>query len=321
MTSSGTFRFAIFPLLLLVLACDAQAPAQAVPGSGQGSGQGSGKGTGQGAGQGSGHGGGKNAAADVAASADTLRLSSVKTPLDGGLYDLLIPAFVIRSGLKVVVMPGEDVYGPARRGTADVVLSHYGHEDTRAFVLDGYGEWPRAVFSNQIALVGPPADPAGIRGMQSVTAAFRRIADTRSPFLVNNMEGIKYLTDILWNAAGRPDKKDWYLESDASKRDALVAAVDRGAYTLWGVTPFLREQRAAPLKLEPMVLHDPLLQRLMVTVVVSPDKVPGVNHAAALAFQKFLVAPETQAMIRNFRLPGLSTGIWWPAGRYNTMEP
>ena len=296
------------PVFVLLLVCAAVAMAQAVPGSGQGSGHGSG------------HGGGKGAAADVATSADTLRLSSVKTPLDGGLYDVLLPAFVIRSGLKVVVTPGEDVYGPARRGAADVVLSHYGHEDTRAFVLEGYGEWPRAVFSNQIALIGPPADPAGVRGMQSITAAFRRIADTRSPFLVNDMEGIKYLTDILWHAAGRPDKQDWYLTPAVSKRDALVAAVDRGAYTLWGVTPFLREQRAAPLELEPMVLNDPLLQRLMVTVVVSPDKVPGVNHAAALAFQKFLVAPETQALIRNYRHPGISTQIFWPAGRHNNME-
>jgi hypothetical protein len=36
---------------------------------------------------------------------------------------------------------GEDVYRSARNVEADVVLSHYGHEDAQTFVQDGLGQW------------------------------------------------------------------------------------------------------------------------------------------------------------------------------------
>ena len=65
------------------------------------------------------------------------------------------------------------------------------------------------------------------------------------------------------------------------------------------------------------MLNDPLLQRVMVTVAVNPDKVAGVNLEGVTAFQQYLLAPATQARIRAFRLPGIDQQIWWPAGRNN----
>jgi tungstate transport system substrate-binding protein len=137
-----------------------------------------------------------------------VRLSSVVTPQDGGLYDDLLPDFERQTGYQVEVTMGEDVYGPARNGQADVVLSHYGHEDAQTFVQDGLGQWPQTVFFNQHTLLGPPSDPARVQGLTDLVEAFRRIAQTRSPFVVNNTEGIKYLTDVLWEAAGSPAKGD-----------------------------------------------------------------------------------------------------------------
>ena len=71
-----------------------------------------------------------------------VRLSSVVTPQDGGLYDDLLPDFERQTGYQVELTTGQDVYGPARDGQADVVLSHYGHNDAQAFVQDGLGQWP-----------------------------------------------------------------------------------------------------------------------------------------------------------------------------------
>src|SRR5215210_8542677 len=126
-----------------------------------------------------------------------VRLSSVVTVQDGGLYDDLLPDFERQTGYQVELTTGEDVYGPARDGQADVVLSHYGHRDTQAFVQDGLGQWPQTVFFNQHTLLGPPSDSARVQGLTDLVEAFRRIAQTRSPFVVNNTEGIKYLTDVL----------------------------------------------------------------------------------------------------------------------------
>ena len=71
-----------------------------------------------------------------------LRLFSVVTPQDGGLYDDLLPDFEQQTGYQVELTTEVDVYGPARDGQADVVISHYGHTGAQAFVQDGFGQWP-----------------------------------------------------------------------------------------------------------------------------------------------------------------------------------
>jgi tungstate transport system substrate-binding protein len=246
-----------------------------------------------------------------------VRLSSVVTPQDGGLYDDLLPDFERQTGYQVELTTGEDVYGPARNGQADVVLSHFGHEDAQTFVQDSLGQWPQTVFFNQHTLLGPPSDPARVEDLTDLVEAFRRIVRTRSPFVVNNTEGIKYLTDVLWEAAGSPAKEGWYSDQGLRGQDAIAKAAQQGGYVLWGLTPFLRTQKQNNLELQPLVMNDPLLQRIIVTVAVNPNKVPGVNLTGAEAFQQYLLNPVTQARIRAFRLPGIDEQIWWPAGRNN----
>jgi tungstate transport system substrate-binding protein len=250
-------------------------------------------------------------------STSLVRLSSVVTPQDGGLYDDLLPDFERQTGYQVELTTGQDVYGPARDAQADVVLSHYGHRDVQAFVQDGFGQWPQPVFFNQLALLGPPSDPAHVQDLTDLVEAFRRIANTQSPLIVNNGEGIKYLTDILWNAAGSPEKEGWHSDQGLQGQDAIVEAAQQGGYAFWGLTPFLRAQQQNKVELQPLVLNDPLLQRIMVTVAVDPDKVTGINVEGVAAFQQYLLDPATQARIRAFRLPGIDEQIWWPAGRNN----
>jgi tungstate transport system substrate-binding protein len=99
-----------------------------------------------------------------------------------------------------------------------VVLSHYGHKDAQAFVQDGSGQWPQPVVSNQLALLGPPEDPAQVQDLTDLVEAFRRIANTQAPFVVNGIEGVKYPTEILWNAAGSPEKEGWYSDQGCKGR-------------------------------------------------------------------------------------------------------
>ena len=254
---------------------------------------------------------------EVAAQTSLVRLSSVVTPQDGGLYDDLLPDFERQTGYKVELTTQSDVYGPARAGQADVVISHYGHRDAQAFVQEGIGQWPQPVFSNQLALLGVSDDPAGVRDLTDLVEAFGRIAQTESPFIVNYLEGAKYLSEILWHAAGRPEKGQWYRDEGLKRKEAIDAAAQQGGYVIWGLTPFLAAQQADPVDLHPLVLDDPLLQRILVSVAVNPDKVSGVNAEGVRAFQQYLLAPATQALIRAFRLPGIDQQIWWPAGRNN----
>jgi len=246
-----------------------------------------------------------------------VRVASVPTAVEGDVLPALAKGFEATSSLAVELTATSDPYDRARRGEADLVVSHYGHRDAEKFVLEGLGEWPRTIFSNQMALLGPPSDPARIRGLEDAGEAFRRIAASRSPYMVNDIDGVRYLTEILWNAAGRPDKRGWFLDGEKHRKDdAMVTASQMGAYICWGLTPFLRHDRLESFKLEPLVLGDPLLQRMLVSVVVKPGKL-ATNVDGAHAFEKHLLSPVVQAKIREVRYPGTNGVCWVPAGRHN----
>jgi tungstate transport system substrate-binding protein len=249
--------------------------------------------------------------------APVVRLAVVFTPEESGLLAELLPEFERQTGYQVEVDSREDVYDVARNGKADLVISHYGHPGVEPFVTEGLGLWPRTVFANQAALLGPSGDPAHVGGLNDAVEAFRRIAHQRARFLVNNSAAEKYLAEILWEGAGRPDKGNWYIDRGLQQQQAVEAAAELGAYTLWGLVPFLRLRERSELDMEALLLSDPLLQRIMVSVVVNPEKIPGSHVKGALALQRYMIAPATQARIRSFRYPGLNHQMWWPSGRNN----
>ena len=246
-----------------------------------------------------------------------VRLATVKTIRTGGFLDALASDFEKKTGYHVEVYAGEDVYQQARAGKADVVFSHLGHKDAQAFLQDGLGEWPLAVLSNTQAFIIPPGDPAQVATAIDPVQAFKRIAQSKSPFVVNDNDGVKYLTETLWNLAGKPDKAGWYIDRGLRKSEAMDEAAKMKAYSIWGVTPFLEYQEVSNVALRPIVLNDSLMQRLMVCVAVKPAKLPGVNVDGVKAFQAYLLDPATQATIREFRVPGLAQPLFWPQGRTN----
>jgi tungstate transport system substrate-binding protein len=233
----------------------------------------------------------------------------------------LLPEFQKQSALRAeIAYTGNDPFGFAREGKADLVISHYGHEGVEPFVTEGLGRWPHPVFANQMALLGPPSDPAHIRGLADAAEAFRLIAASKSPFLSNSGAGAKYLEDILWTSASVREKGDWYLDLKSQGGQAARDAARKSAYMLWGLPPFLRLKRQSPIDLEPLVIKDPVFQRIMVSIVVNPKKISGVNADGATKFQEFLIAPATQARIRAFRYPDFDQQAWWPAGRHNSAR-
>ena len=244
-----------------------------------------------------------------------LRVAVVNTP-DVLLNDLL-PTFEQESGTPVTLQITENVFDVARSGGADLVIAHYGHQGTEAFVTAGLSRWPRMVFSNQAVLVGPTRDPVGIRGLTDAVEAFRLMIRRGGEFLVNNAPTEKYLAEVLWEASGRPPKNGWWLDLGLRDQQAIEMAARRGAYTLWGLVPFVRLNNPRSIGLDPLVVNDPLLQRAMVSIVVNGSRINGVDETRALALQRFLLEPRTQARIRHFRHHGLDEQTWWPAGRLN----
>jgi tungstate transport system substrate-binding protein len=247
--------------------------------------------------------------------AGVVRVAVVNTP--DILLNSLLPAFQNRTGLRVSLQIGETAFDVARAGNADLVIAHYGHNGTEAFMSDGLGRWPRMVFSNQAVLLGPYADPVGIRGFTDAVDAFRWMVRRGGEFVVNNAPTERYLAEVLWDAAGRPNRTGWWIDHGLRDQTAIEFASRRGAYTLWGLVPYVRLRALGDLRLDHLVTEDPLLQRIMVSIVVNPARIQGVNEAGAVALQRFLLEPATQTAIRNFRHDGFAHQTWWPIGRYN----
>ncbi|SRR6266851_1233893 len=251
-----------------------------------------------------------------------VRLAVVITPESSSLLSDILAEFEHQTGYSVEVSSTSIPYDLARAGKADLVLSHYGHAGVEDFVAEGLGLWPHPVFSNQAALLGPPSDPANTRRSPDLVEAFRRIAKSKSLFLVNNASTERYLARMLWEAAGRPAKADWYIECLDGRclrdQEAVETAASLGAYTLWGLVPFLRLQERTGLELEAQVIDDPLLHRMMVSVRVNPKRIEGVNFEGATSLERFLIHPATQALVKAFRYPGFDHQIWWPAARNNS---
>lgn len=260
--------------------------------------------------------GGPAAATAVpSARADVVRLSTVVVPNESGLYKELLPEFERRSGMKVELIGGTEVYEPARVGKADIVLSHYQHEGLSPFMLDGLGEWPRIVFSSPGAIVGPPSDPAKVRGAADLVDALARIAKSGATFVLNDTDGLRYVVDVAVRSGASTGP--WLVDKGVSKGQAMLAASQTGAYTIWGLIPFLRTQQQNRLTLEPLFMADQLLKSVMVATVVSDKRVNGVNAKGARALQQYLLEAETQAKVRSFRMTGLAEQVWWPAAHDN----
>ena len=248
-----------------------------------------------------------------------VRLAMVNVPDD--VVRPLLPEFLKRTGISAeIVYTGNDPFAVARAGKADLVISHYGHPGVQPFITAGFGLWPHTVFANTYALIGPPSDPAHVRGLTNAAEALRRISQTKSAFVVNDAAGGKYIENILWSDAGIEPAGAWYLDLNVEGPSAARAAAQRGAYVLWGLPPFLRLKRQTHFDLEPLVVGDPLFQRVMVSIVVDAKKVPAANANAAKAFEDYLLLPETQARIRAFRYPEFDQETWWPAGRNNNAR-
>ena len=54
-----------------------------------------------------------------------------------------------------------------------------------------------------------------------------QIAAAKAPFFVNDLDGVQYLFDIAWYAAGKPDRTGWLLNEHVSKDAAVTRASHR----------------------------------------------------------------------------------------------
>ena len=234
-------------------------------------------------------------------SADVL-LATTTSTRDAGLLDSLLPVFERRSGyhVKVVAVGSGQALEMGRRGDADVVLSH-APDAERVLADSGYFLRRRLVMHNDFLIVGPPGDPAGLRGMNDAVAAMRRLATARALFVTRgDRSGTHLLEQKLWQLAGvqLPAAGDWYIESGQGMAATLQMTDQKRAYTITDRATYLAWRDK--IQLVPVVEGDPLLYNVYHVMEVNPRTAPRGNAAGARALADFFVSPEAQAIIRDF---------------------
>lgn len=236
------------------------------------------------------------------------------------MLDSLLPEFERRSGYHVTVIAvgSGQALAMGRRGDADLVLSHAPVAE-RALVDSGYFLARRLVMHNDFLVVGPAADPAGLRGMNDAVAAFRRMARGRgSTRFVSrgDRSGTHQKELALWAraAVNFPGPGGWYIEAGQGMGETLLMADEKGAYTLVDRATYLVWR--GRVQLVPMVEGDPLLFNVYHTLVVNPRNAPRVNRAGAEALADYFVSPETQRRIGEFGRSRFGQTLFVPdAGR------
>jgi tungstate transport system substrate-binding protein len=244
----------------------------------------------------------KRPAPEPAADPRTVRCAVIGGMTMTGLWPEIVRMFEAQSGYHcelVATGPRPEISEVFRAGKADLITMHSG-DITTDLVADGYGINLRPWTRNELSIVGPTNDPAGIRGMTNGAAALRKIAETKSRFVDFQGVGSRELAHNLWRTAGLDPKGDWVLKDDTvSKFDILQFARTNNAYVIVGYIPArLGKMNAAGMEI--LVQSDPAMRRPFVVLEANPRKFPNANHAGALALADFLLSPKVQAFLADF---------------------
>ena len=238
--------------------------------------------------------------APALAQSNIVILSTTTSTQDSGLLDVLVPMFEKKSGLtvKTISVGTGQALALAARGEADVTLAHAAAVEKK-YVEEGKMSNRRLVMYNDFVVIGPPDDPAKIRGVPTAVEAVKRIAESQSRFVSRgDKSGTHVLEQGLWKQAGVEPKGAWYIESGQGMGQTLGIANDRRAYTLTDRGTYLAFQKRVDLPI--LVEKDRPLLNIYSVMEVNPANGPRVNAAGGRAFAEFILAPDTQAVIKTF---------------------
>ena len=253
-----------------------------------------------------------------------LILATTTSTQDSGLLDVLVPLFQEQTGFTVqtVAVGSGQAMQMGTDCNADVLLVHSPAAE-QTFMDAGSGMERELVMHNDFIIVGPPSDPAGIKGMKAVDA-FKAIAAAAVPFVARaDKSGTSTKELGIWKSAGidpATTKPAWYLETGQGMGASLTIASEKGAYTLADRATYLANKDK--LQLDILAEGEKALLNIYHVITVNPDKCPKVNYDGATAFKDFMLAPDTQAVIGQFGVDKFGQQLFTPdAGKDETKLP
>ena len=243
-----------------------------------------------------------------------LILATTTSTQDSGLLDVLIPMFEAESGYTVqtVAVGSGQAMKMGEEGNADVLLVHAPKSEVE-FMTNGFGKDRALVMHNDFIIVGPAADPAGIKG-KPVVDALKAISAGSAEFVSRGDDSGTHKAELnLWKKAEYDPKAAapaWYLESGQGMGATLTIASEKGAYTMTDRATYLANKDN--LDLEILVEGDNALLNVYHVITVNPEQWDKVNYDGALAFLNFMIASSTQGVIGKFGVDTYGQPLFYP---------
>jgi tungstate transport system substrate-binding protein len=252
------------------------------------------------------------AAGGPAAAGQAVILSTTTSTQDSGLLDVLVPLFEKQTGslVKTISVGTGQALALAGKGEADVALVH-APDSEKKYVADGLLVNRRLVMHNDFLIVGPDDDPAHLKGVKSAVDAMKRIADAKATFVSRgDNSGTHQLEQKLWAAAKVSPAGAWYLQAGQGMGATLGIGSEKRGYVLTDRATYLAFKKR--VQLVPMVERDRILLNIYSVLEPNPAKFPRINVAGGKAFADFMVAKETQEVIRTFGVEKFGEPLFFP---------
>ncbi len=236
-----------------------------------------------------------------------ITVASTTSTEQSGLFGYILPVFEKKAGIqvRVVALGTGQALDLARRGDADVVFVHAKAAEEK-FLAEGQGVRRFAVMYNDFVLIGPKSDPAKIAGGKDILEALKKIQSTQAPFVSRGDKSGTHIAELdLWKAAGidiDKSKGPWYRDTGQGMGPALNTASSMNAYLLADRGTWLAFKNRGDLSI--LVEGDKRLNNQYGVMLVNPEKHPTVKKDLGQAFVDWLVSPEGQKAIADYKIGG-----------------
>jgi tungstate transport system substrate-binding protein len=248
-------------------------------------------------------------AAPVGAQEKVLLMATTTSTEDTGLLNVLAPEFKKATGIDLRWTATGTGKALKLGESCDVdVLMVHAPDAEKKFVADGFGINRKEIMYNDFVIIGPAADPAGVKG-KSVKDALQAIQAKKANFVSRGDKSGTHMMELdLWKVSGAavPEKEAWYAQAGQGMIATITIAAEKNGYTLADRGTYIKYennmQGNPPLKI--LVEGDQTLLNQYSVIAVNPAKCPKAKVDLATTFSNWIAGPEGQKLIKEFKVMG-----------------
>ena len=236
-----------------------------------------------------------------------ITVASTTSTEESGLFGHLLPAFTKKSGIqvRVIAVGTGQALKIGEHGDADVVFVHDRPAEL-AFVERGYGVDRHEVMYNDFILVGPSHDPAHGGDGKNIVAALQKIAKAKAAFVSRGDDSGTNKAELRFWKDARIDPKaigqGWYRDIGSGMGATLNTAAAMDGYTICDRGTWLNFKNRQNLKI--VAEGDRRLFNQYGVMLVNPAKYPHVKQELGRNFIQWLISPEGQQTIADYKING-----------------